>query len=131
MVSSLYSHNLHTQFYCVLPVFTLTKLVLMASFCAAIKKHSFSLLRFIFLSHVWVFSYQILLVCRLKYPYSCFSSNFYFLLIVVLLIFMLSVLFLFAVISLSLFFLMSSSNLRIDEPSLSSTSASFFFFFFF
>ena len=48
---------------------------------------------FPFLSHVQVFSCEISLVCRLKYPYSCFSSHFCFLVIFVLLMFVLSVLF--------------------------------------
>ena len=64
----------------------------MALFCAAFRKDSVSLLRFPFLSHVNVFLCEISLVCRLKYPYSCFSSHFCFLVIVVLLIFMLPVL---------------------------------------
>ena len=35
--------------------------------CAAIRGHSVSLLRFPFRSHVYIFSCEILLVCRLKY----------------------------------------------------------------
>ena len=49
----------------------------MALFCAAIRRESVSLLGFPFLSHVQVFLYEISSVCRLKYPYSCFSSNFF------------------------------------------------------
>ena len=53
------------------------------------------------LSHVQVlvFSCEISLVCRLKCPYSCFSSHFCFLVIFALLMFVLSMLFLVAVIS--------------------------------
>ena len=46
----------------------------MALFLAAIKIDSVSLLRFLFLSYVPISPYEILLVCRLKYPYSCFSN---------------------------------------------------------
>ena len=45
---------------------------------------SLSLLRFPFLSHVQVLTCEISLLCRLKYPYSCFSSHFYFLVILLL-----------------------------------------------
>ena len=48
----------------------------MALFCVAIRRDSVSLLKFSFRSHVHVFSCRISLVCRLKYPYSCFSSLF-------------------------------------------------------
>ena len=51
-------------------------LLLLTLFCAAIKRHSVSLLRFPFLCHVHIFSYLIFLVCCLKYLYSCFSSYF-------------------------------------------------------
>ena len=57
---------------------------------------------FPFLRHVQTFWCEILFVCRLKYPYSCFSSHFCFL-VVVRLIFVLSVLSLIAVISLCSF----------------------------
>ena len=50
-------------------------------FCAAIKRDSVSLNRFLFLSHVQVFSREISLMCRLKCPYSCFSFHFSFLVI--------------------------------------------------
>ena len=56
-----------------------------------------SLLCFPFLSHVQVFLSEISLVCHLKYPYSCFSSHFCFLVIFVLLMLVLSVFFLVAV----------------------------------
>ena len=73
----------------------------MALFCAAIRRDSVSLIRCPFLSHVQVFSCEMLLISHLKRPYSCFSSHFCFLIIVVLLVLVLSVLFLGTVISLS------------------------------
>ena len=66
-------------------------------FHVSVRRDSVSLLRFPLLSHVQVFSSEILSVCRLKYPYSCFSSHFYFQVIVVLFTFILSALFLVAV----------------------------------
>ena len=66
----------------------------MALFCAAIRRDSVSLSRFSFLSHVYVFLCEIFIVYRLKYPCSCYSSNFYFLAIFVLVIFVLHGLFL-------------------------------------
>ena len=81
----------------------------MVLFCAAIRRDSVSLSSFSFRSYVQVFSCEISYVCRLKYPYSCFSSYFGFLVfIVVLFVLMLLVLLLVAVIILSLLFLMSS-----------------------
>ena len=85
----------------------------MALFCAAIRRDSVSLLRFPFLSHVQVFLCEISLICRLKCPYSCFSSHFYCLIILILLI-LAFVLFLVAVISLSPSFFMLSSSCCID-----------------
>ena len=98
LVSSLSPRNL-LLFCCVLSILALMWLVLMASFCAVIKRDSVSLLRFPFFSHLQVFSCETLLISRLKRPQSCFSSHFCFLVIVVLLIFVLSVLFLVAIIS--------------------------------
>ena len=72
----------------------------MPLFFAAIRRDSVSLLRFLFLSFVHVFSCKTSLVSRLKRPYSCFSSYFCFLVISVLLVIQLSVLILVAVISL-------------------------------
>ena len=63
-------------------------------------------------------------VCRLKYPYSCFSSHFYFLVIVVQLIFVLFVLFLATVINLSLFFFILSSSHRMNVSTVFSMVAS-------
>ena len=90
----------------------------MALFCAAIRRESVSLFRFPFLGYVQVFSYTISLVCLLKYPYSCFSSHFCFLVIIVLLIFDL---FLVSSISLSSLFFYLVSSRRIDKSTLSST----------
>ena len=72
----------------------------MALFWAAIQRDSFSFLRFSILSHVQVFSSEISLVCRLKYPYSCFYSHFTFLVIFVQMMFILPACFLVTVISL-------------------------------
>ena len=74
----------------------------MALFCAALKIDLFPQFRYPFHGHVQVFS----LVCRLKYPYSCFSSHFSFFAFVVLIVLMFLMLLLAAVISLSLHFLM-------------------------
>ena len=89
----------------------------MALFWAAFKIDSVSFLKFPFHCHVLVFSYEISIVCRLKYPHSCFSSQFCFLVVVPLNI-MLSVLFLVAI-SLSLPFFTYSSNPFIDTLTLS------------
>ena len=79
-----------------------------------IKRDSISLLRSHFCSHVQLFWCEILSFCRLKYPYSCFSSCFFFLVIVVLFAFILSVLLLAAIISAPLFIFMSSASPNID-----------------
>ena len=100
MVSSLSPHNLHLLICYVLSILVLIWLVLMVLFCAAIRRDSVSLLRFPFLSHVYVFSCAMLLISRLKRPWSCFSFHFCFLVIVVLLVLVLFVLFLVAIISL-------------------------------
>ena len=95
-------HNIHLLFCC-LVYFCVKKLVLMALFCAAVRKDSVFLLGFHFLSYVQVFSYVISFVCRLKYPYNCFSFHLYFLVIVILLMLVVFVLFLVAVSSLCSF----------------------------
>ena len=97
--------------------------VFIALFCAAIRKNSVSLLRFPFLSHVHVFSWEMLLISRLKRVQSCFSSYLCFLVIVVLLVLMLSVLFLVAVISPSPRFSLYPSSRYIDVPTLFSMLA--------
>ena len=86
-------------------VYYFLDIILMGLCCA--RRDSVSLLRFPLLSHVHVFSCEISLVCRLKCPYSCFSSHFCFLLIFVLLMHLLFVLILMAVIGLPLCFLCS------------------------
>ena len=59
--------NLHLPFCYVLSIFALIQLVLMAWFCAAIKKTFLFLLRFPFHSHAQDFACKISSVCRLKY----------------------------------------------------------------
>ena len=89
----------------------------MAFFCDAIRRNSLSLLRFPFLSHVPVFSSEISLVCRFRYPYSSFFFPPICLLVIfVLLIIVLFVLFLVAAILVFLgsFFFMNSMKRRID-----------------
>ena len=86
---------------------------------AAPRKDLVSLLSFPFLSHVQVFSSAIAFVCRLKSPYSCFSSHFLIFFFFVLLMLVLSVLFLVAVISLPLGFLKVISSLCIYASTLS------------
>ena len=68
MVSSLSPHSLHLLFCCVLSILVLIWLVLVALFCAAIRRDSVSLLKFPFLSHVQVFWYEMLFICCLKRP---------------------------------------------------------------
>ena len=99
MVSSLSPHSLHLLFCCVLSILALIWLVLLALFCAAIRRDSVSLLKFPFLSHFRVLSCEILFISRLKRPYIYFPSHFCFLVIIILLSIVLSVLFLVAVIS--------------------------------
>ena len=117
MVSTQSPQNLYLVFCCVLSILTLIWLVLMALFCAAIRRDLVSLLGFDFLSHVQVFSCEMSLVSRLKRQKSCFSSHFCFLVIVVPLILML-VLFLVTVINPSLCFSMLSSSRYIDASRL-------------
>ena len=93
IVSFLSSHNQHWLFCCILCIFTF--------FWAAIWRDSISLLKCPFLSHVQVSLCEILLGCCMKYPYSCFSSYFCFLVIIFLLIMMLAMLV--TIIRLSLF----------------------------
>ena len=76
MVSSLFPHNLHLLFCCVLSILAWIWLVLRALFSAAIRRVSVSLLRFLFLSQVHVFSCKMLFNSRIKRPLSCFSSHF-------------------------------------------------------
>ena len=67
MVSSLSPHNLLRLFCCVLSILALIWLVLMALFCAAIRRGSVSLLKFPFLCHVQViiiiiYSFRVFLI---------------------------------------------------------------------
>ena len=93
IVSSLSPHNLYLLFSCVLSILTLIRLVLIALFCAAIRRDSVSLLKFTFFYHVHVFSYEMLLISQLKRPMSCFSSHFCFLVMDILLVSVLTVFF--------------------------------------
>ena len=90
-VSSLSLHKLHLLFCCVLSIFTLTLLVLMVSFCAAIRRDSVSLLKFPFLSYVQVFSCKIPKQKLLEISIQLFFFPFLFSILVVLLIFIFSV----------------------------------------
>ena len=99
LVLSLSPHSLHLLFCCVLSILTLIWLVLTVLSCAAIRRNSVSFLKFLFLSHVYVLSCEILFICRLNRPQSCFPSHFCFLVIAILLSIVLSVLFLMAVMS--------------------------------
>ena len=82
--------------------------------CCYLKRCSFTLLRFPFLDYDQVFWCEISLVCRLKYPYSCFSSYFCYSFDHCV------VLFLVVVISLPLFFFMRFLSRLIDVSTLSS-----------
>ena len=79
LVSSLSPHSLHLLFCCVLSILALIWLVFMALSCAAIRRNSVSLLRFPFLSHVLVLSCDMLFMSPLIRPWSCFPSQFCFL----------------------------------------------------
>ena len=68
LVSSLSPHNRHLLFYCVLSILVLIWLVLIALFCAAIRRDSVSLLKFPFLTQVQVLSFEMLFISRLKHP---------------------------------------------------------------
>ena len=89
MSSSLSPHNLYLLFCWVLFIPALIWLVLMALFCAAIRREYVSLFTFPFLSDVHVLSCEMLCIRR--------SSHFYFLVFVVVLYIVLSVSFLIAV----------------------------------
>ena len=124
IVSSLSPHDVHLLFCCVLSIFALTRLFLMALFCPAIRRASVFLLRFPFNNHVQLFSYSTSSVCPLKYPYSCFSFYFCFLVYVVYLsVYMLPSQQLIGVISLSLLFLLLPLSPCIDASTQSSVLA--------
>ena len=80
LVSVLSLHNLHLLFCCVLSILALIGLVLMALFCAAIRRAYVSLLKFLFLSNVHVLSCEMLfktsielLFFPLLFPSYCHS----------------------------------------------------------
>ena len=77
IVSSPSPHSLYLLFCRVSSIFASTLFVLMALSSAAIRRDSVSLLRFSLLNYVQIFSWEILLVCQLKYLYDCFSSYLY------------------------------------------------------
>ena len=66
MVSSLSPHSLHLLFCWVLSILALIWFVLIALFCAAIRRDSVSLLKFPF--HIQVLSCEMLFIRRLKRP---------------------------------------------------------------
>ena len=68
LLVSLSLHSRHLVFCCALSIIALIWLVLMGLFCAAIWRYSVSLLRFLFLSHIHVFSCDMLFISRLKCP---------------------------------------------------------------
>ena len=78
IVSSLSPHSLHLLFCWVLSILALILLVLMALFCATIRRDSVSILKFPFLTHVLVLSCEMVFISRLKRPQSCFVSHFLF-----------------------------------------------------
>ena len=116
---SLSAHYLHLLFCCILSILACIWLILIALFCAAIRRDFVSLLRFPFLSHVHVLSCEMLLISHLKRPYIWFYSHFCFLVIMVPLVLVLSVYFLVAVISLPSRFCMWSSSHCIYASTLS------------
>ena len=75
IVSCLSPHNQHLLFCCVLSIVGLTLSFLMALFCAAVRRDSVSRWRFPFFSHIQLFSYELSLVCCLKYQSNCFFSS--------------------------------------------------------
>ena len=101
----LYHHVIYTAILLCILYFQINIIDNYAIFCAVIWRGSVSFLRFHFRSHVQFSSYTISLVCRLKYPYSYFSTHFSFLVIIIVLAIMLNELFLITVISLSLLFI--------------------------
>ena len=78
IVSSLSPYNLHLLFCCVLSLLALIWFVLMALFCAAIRRDLVSLLRFSFLSHVQAFMYEIKLFLFFCGDFFVFLFSSYF-----------------------------------------------------
>ena len=120
IVSSLSSHNLHLLFCCVSSIIDLIWFVLMALFCAAIRRDSVYLLRLPLFRHVQVLLCEMLLISSLKHPQICFPCQLCFLVIVVLLVLGLPGLFLLAVITPFPHFSMYCSSRCIDTSTLSS-----------
>ena len=99
-------YNIHLLFSCIVSIFALTLLVLGALFCPLIRNDSLCLLRFPFLSHAQVVSYEISLVCCLTFLTLVFLPISVSLFLLIYWYFF-SGLFLVAVISISLLFLCS------------------------
>ena len=77
MISSLSLHSPHLLFCCVLSILALIWLVLMALFCAAMRRDYFSLLKFPFLSQVHVFWLSLLLLFTpLEFSTSVLADGF-------------------------------------------------------
>ena len=86
LISIFSPHNLHLlNSVASNRVYALLYFGLMGYFCALVNTDSVSLFRILFFSHVHIFLCAISLVCRLKYPYSCFTSHFFFFVLVVFL----------------------------------------------
>ena len=68
MVSFLSSHNLHLLFCCILSILAVIWFILTALFCAALRRDSDSLLKSPYLSHIQVFSCEMLFISCLKCP---------------------------------------------------------------
>ena len=75
----LYHHITYICCFVASAILAMIWFVPMALFCAAIRRDSISILRFLFLGHDHVSSCGISLVYRLKCQYSCFPSHFCFL----------------------------------------------------
>ena len=75
MVSPRSPHDLHLLFCRVLSILALIWLVLMALFCAAIRRDSVSLRHFLFLNHVQVFLREMLFIRRFKTSWELFFSS--------------------------------------------------------
>ena len=67
--------NLQLHFCYFWSIINVIQFVLMALLWAAVRRDLISPLRFYFVNHYPVFLSEISLVCRLKYPYSCFSAH--------------------------------------------------------
>ena len=114
--SPLSPYNLHLLFCCVLSILVLIWFLLMALFCAAIRRDLVSLLRLVFSA---IFSpVRFRLVCHLKCPKRYFPSNLFFLFTSVLLMIVLPVSFSMFIINFPLCLCMQTSSLFIDMSTL-------------